>query len=223
MFLIDGLRPRLALMSATLAATALAGGCSLLGPAAPTPAPAPAPVQTFVPPPAPPAPPVTIYVPVVDPADQAARQLLAYQERLALLGPPGSLGAQALAPELQRLGDGSASPQAAVELALLLGATRTPGDLQRALGLLEGVQRNPDAAPWHGLARLLATRYTEQRRSEEQAERLAQQLRDAQRESQRRLDQLNEKLEALKAIERSLNSRPPAAAAPPGSAARPTP
>ncbi len=222
MLLIDGLRPRLVLLGATLAASALAGGCSLLSPPPPAPAP-PAPVQTYVPPPAPPAPPVTIYVPVVDPTDQAARLLLAYQERLAQLGPPGPSNAQLLAPELQRLGDGSASPQAAMELALLLGGTRTPGDLQRALALLEAVQRNPEAAPWHGLARLLATRYAEQRRSEEQAERLAQQLRDAQRESQRRLDQLNEKLEALKAIERSLNSRPPAAPALPGSAARPTP
>jgi hypothetical protein len=156
----------------------------------------------------PPAPVTTVYVPEVEPADQAARRLLAYQERLA---PP--LNPQTLGGELARLGDGGASPQAAMELALLLGSTRAPGDLARAQTLLDGVLRNPDAAPWHALARLLAARYAEQRRAEEQAERLAQQLRDTQRDNQRRLDQLNEKLEALKAIERSLNTRPAAASA----------
>lgn len=219
----DGPLPLPKLLCAALAASALAG-CGLFSPPPPAPA-AAAPVEEAPPPPPPPppAPPVTVYVPVVEPADQAARHLLAYQERLARLGPQG------LAPELQRLGDGSVAPQSAMELALVLGSTRAPGDLQRALALLDAVQRNPDASAWHGLARLLAARYAEQRRAEEQAERLAQQLRDAQRDNQRRLDQLNEKLEALKSIERSLNSRPPASPASPaspsapGSAPRPAP
>lgn len=181
-------------------------------------APPPAPVVAAPPPPPPPAPPppppVTVYVPVVDAADQAARQLLAFHERLAGLPPA------ALAQELTRLGDGSASPQATMELALVLGSTRAPGDLARAQALLEALQRDPQAEGWRGLARLLASRLAEQRRAEEQVERLAQQLRDLQREHQRRLDQLNEKLEALKAIERSLNTRPGAA---PASAPRPSP
>ena len=62
-----------------------------------------------------------------------------------------------------------------------------------------------EAAAWAPWARLLAGRAAEQRRLEEQFDRLAQQLRD----SQRRIDQLSEKLEALKAIERSLGPKRP--------------
>jgi cell division septum initiation protein DivIVA len=57
-------------------------------------------------------------------------------------------------------------------------------------------------------------RYADQRRLEDQVERQAQQMRDNQRDNQRRVDQLNEKLEALKAIERSIGSRTPPASAP---------
>jgi hypothetical protein len=64
----------------------------------------------------------------------------------------------------------------------------------------------PDAQPLHPLARLLAFRYGEQRRLEDQIEKERQQT----REVQRKLDQTNERLEALKAIERSLTTRPPA-------------
>ena len=69
---------------------------------------------------------------------------------------------------------------------------------------------NPDAQAQvlHPLARLLAARYGEQRRIEDLLEKQNQQT----REVQRRLDQTNERLEALKAIERSLTSRPPAPA-----------
>jgi hypothetical protein len=159
------------------------------------------------PPPAAPATPppvVTVYVPQLEPVDVAARHVLAYQERLLQLSPGD------LAQEVARLGDGSASPQAAMDLALALGYTRGPGDLQRAQALLDQVLRNgsPQAQPWHSLAKLLQARYAEQRRAEEQTERLNAQLRDAQRDNQRKIDQLNEKLEALKNIERSLNSRP---------------
>ena len=69
----------------------------------------------------------------------------------------------------------------------------------------------------HPLARLLASRYAEQRRLEEQLDKQNQQLRDV----QRRLDQTNERLEALKAIERSLTSRSPAAPTSAPAASRP--
>ena len=188
-------------------------GCAAWPPArqeAPVPPPAPPP------PPPPPPPPVIVQVPVIEPVDQAARTMLAYQERIARLQ-----GAE-LAMELGRLGDGSASPQATMELALALGQTRNPADTVRAIGLLDQVQRDLHAQPWHGLARLLAQRYAEQRRVEEEAQKLAQQLRDTQRDNQRRVEQLNQQLEALKAIERSLNTRPaPAPAAPAAPASRP--
>lgn len=187
------------------------------------PQPAPAPAIPSPPPPPPPPPAVTVYVPQLEPVDVAARHLLGYQERLLQLSPGD------LAQEVARLGDGSASPQAAMDLALALGHTRNPGDLLRAQGLLDQVLRNssPQAQPWHAFARLLQARYVEQRRAEEQTEKLNAQLRDAQRDNQRKIDQLNEKLEALKNIERSLNSRPqpgpPPSPASPAPAARPAP
>jgi len=162
------------------------------------------------PPPAPPPPPTPIVVaPVVhcepprDSQDMAARHLLATQDRLGTLSPSD------LTVEANRAID-PGSVEAAMDQALALGMTRTPGDLARAQVILDGVLRNnaPQADPYRSLARLLAFRLSEQHRAEEAADRLASQLRDQQRDSQRRLDQLNDKLEALKAIERNLNTRP---------------
>ena len=58
------------------------------------------------------------------------------------------------------------------------------------------------------LARVLAVRYAEQRRVEDDRDRQVTQVRDA----QRRIDQLNERIEALRAIERSF-ARPSTPAA----------
>lgn len=117
------------------------------------------------------------------------------------------------------LGDGRATPEQSLELALLLGLMHAPGDTARALDLLQGVlqRADPEALAWQHPALLLKALLSEQRRLEEQVERLNAQMRDQQRDSQRRIDQLNEKLEALKSIERSLNQR----AAPPAPSARP--
>ena len=115
-----------------------------------------------------------------------------------------------------------------LEQALLLAQGRSPADTARALALLETLARSPspEQQPWQPLARLLIARIGEQRRLEDQLERQAAQLRD----SQKTVQQLNEKLEALKAIERSLTQRatppPPASpssapAAPPASQPRP--
>lgn len=211
----------LLLRAALPGALVFAGGCAALAPrpeprvsvtipaappATPPTTPAPAPVPTPAP--------LTIYVQTLAPVDAATRQLLAYHERVMRL-PPAELGA-----ELARLGDGSASVQHAMELASALGYTRAPGDTVRALVVLDQVLRDRtlQAEPWHPLARLLAARYAEQRRVEEVLEKSVQQLRDTQRDTQRRLEQLNEKLEALRAIERSLNARQPAS---PGPAAPP--
>jgi hypothetical protein len=110
-----------------------------------------------------------------------------------------------------------AAIDATMDQALALSMTHNPGDLARAQGLLDQVLHNntPQADPWRSLARLLAYRLGEQKRAEDNAERSVQQLRDAQRDNQRRLDDVNSKLEALKAIERSLNTRQsPAPSAP---------
>jgi len=140
--------------------------------------------------------PVPQPTPEVLPADAAARELLAYHARLRAL-PAAELAAE-LRPREEP------APGAATRLALGLMSSHAPGELARAQGLLDQVLRDPqpEAAAWKPLARLLADSLTEQRRVDEQAERQGQQLRDL----QRRLDAANEKLEALKAIERSLGA-----------------
>lgn len=138
-------------------------------------------------------------------------RMLAYAERVRVM-PPAELTQEAA-----RLGD-AASAETQVQLSLVLSQLRQLSDLIRAQELLARVLGNADAQSLHPLARLLASRYAEQRRLEEQLEKQNQQLRDV----QRRLDQTNERLEALKAIERSLTSRQPAtpASAPPPPASR---
>jgi hypothetical protein len=163
------------------------------------------------PPPEPPPKPVVMEVhcaPAADEDDIAARHFIATQNRLS------TLNTADLSTEANRPADPN-SVQSQIDQALALGLTHTPGDLQRAQTLVDQVIHNTaqEADPWRGPARLLASMYADQRRADEQVEKTAQQLRDAQRESQRKLDQVNEKLEQLKAIERSLNTRPAGAAA----------
>ena len=176
--------------------TLAACGTVVLPPAPPRPAPAPAPVA---PPPPAPAVQAAPAAPQPTPADEAGRQLLRWQEGLRQT-PPDALPALAA-----RLAAEPATPAGIVHLALAWMSTRTPGDVNRALPLLEQLPQSgdPAAAPWVDWARMLAARATEQKRLEEQLARQSQQLRD----SQRRIDQLNEQLEALKAIERSLAPR----------------
>ncbi len=159
---------------------------------------------------------VPVEVPVIAPADVVAQQFFAYNDRLRQMN-----GAE-LAQETAVRNDGSLTAQTCIQLALALLFTHNNGDLQRAQTLIDQVMRGTpaDSEHWQEIARLLNSRVAEQRRLEEQIERLNQQLRDSQRDSQRKLDQLNEKLEALKAIERSLNARP-APATPAASAAKP--
>ena len=167
-------------------------------------------------PPPPPPPPVVVAPPPVkcDPPlearDLAARHLLATEDRLS------ALNTADLTAEASRPLEG-ASLEQQVDQALAMSMTHNPGDLARAQGVLDQVLHNntPQADPWRSLARLLAYRLGEQKRAEDAVERGAQQLRDAQRDNQRKLDDANAKLEALKAIERSLNTRQsPAASSP---------
>lgn len=145
---------------------------------------------------------VEVPVPLISPADRAAQQLLIQHERLRALAPAEL--AQEIAAAGPAAEDGARAPQAAVQLALTLSLAHA--ETPRAQALLEQVQRSeaPEAKAWAGWARLLAGRLTEQRRLEGEIDKLNQQARD----SQRRLDQTHEKLEALKAIERSLHARP---------------
>ncbi|APW40900.1 hypothetical protein RD110_22910 [Rhodoferax koreense] len=141
------------------------------------------------------------------PQRQTNITLLAYADRLRSLSTPD------LMQEIARLGDpadASRPPAADLQLAMALGQTRVPADLARAQTLLQRVLSNPqeEMRQLQPLARLLSARYAEQKRVEDLLEKQNQQLRD----SQRRIDQLNDRLEAMRAIERSLTSRTPGAA-----------
>ncbi len=130
-----------------------------------------------------------------------ATALLSYADRVR------PLQGQELAQEITRLGE-PATAEDQLRLAIALIQTRQLYDLVRAQDLLQRVLANPGSQALHPLARLLAARFAEQRRIEDQLDRQGLQLRDA----QRRLDQTNDKLEALKEIERSLTPRPGASA-----------
>jgi hypothetical protein len=197
--------------AASLAAAALLSACAWLQPPAatlPAPAPTPAPAPSPVPAPAPiPAP-----SPEPDPAalaDAAARQVLAAHERLRQLS-AAELAREYLAGAERPVPAGPDAAAAAMERALLLMLVNRPqaGDLARAAALLEPHAKAP--GPWRAVAQLLLARVQEQRRLEEQIDKQGQQL----REQQRRIDQLASQLEALKAIERSLNNPRPATPAP---------
>ena len=139
--------------------------------------------------------------PVAHTAPQASEpvlSLLVYAERVRRMQPAE------WSQEVTRLGD-AASPTDQVQLALVLSQFRQLPEFQRAQDLLGRVLANPSAQALHPLVGMLAYRLGEQRRLEDLLDKQNQQT----RELQRRLDQTTDRLEALKAIERSLNSRHP--------------
>lgn len=209
----------LTLLCALLSACAI-GTPDTTGPAAP----AAAPASSAPTPPAPPSPPPLRPVEaeprapatqMQPPALGALGVVLAHADRVRTL-PAGEL-----ASEVARLGEASQGGDATQQMqyALALAQTRNSADLARALSLVQRIANDNTDPPvaLQPLARLLAARYAEQRRVEDERERNAQQLRDA----QRRIEQLNDRLEALRAIERSFG-RPasPPPAAPAGDGAR---
>jgi len=209
--------PRTSLRFAAASAAALA--LALAACTTPAPAPPPPPPRISAPPPPPPVIPVEAEpqapaTQLMPPLPGPLGAMLAYADRVR--GLPGN----ELAAEIARLGEPS-DPAAQMQLGLLLAQTRNPPDLARAAGLMQRVAGNTsaDALTLAPLARLLAARYLEQRRVEDDRDRQVQQLKDA----QRRIDQLNDRIEALRAIERSFG-RPaaqPPAAAPANGGARP--
>jgi len=140
------------------------------------------------------------------PGDLAARRLLAYHDQVRGMLPSD------LAQEINRLAASPPAPETSLELALALMQTRNGVELNRAIGMVEPLARggSPDQRAWQPFARLLLSRLLELRRLEELLDKRSQELRDSQRE----VRQLNEKLEALKAIERSLAPRPSSALPP---------
>jgi len=162
--------------------------------------------NTPKPAPAPPLPPPVVKVITLPAPPDEIGPLLNYHQSLRRM----SQGE--LLKELSGLGLQQRSPRVALEMGMALMLTRGAGDLARAQALFDGVATSADAetAPLRPLAQLLSSNCAETRRVSEHADKLAVQ----QKESQRRIDQLNETLEALKTIERTLPVRPTPAAAP---------
>lgn len=194
---------------------------NLVACALPSPSPAPASPAPAVPAQAPMPPPAA--APAAEPeskpqfelasaADLAARRLLDYHEQLRQMSPAE------VAAEVTRLGtqlsaaNPPAPPDVVLALALALAQEHNPGDLARAASLLEPLAdgTSPATLAWQPMARLLAQTVAEQRRLEDLLDQQFVQRRD----TQRTIQQLTEKLEALKAIERSMAARPGAVQAP---------
>ncbi|NJD25463.1 MAG: permease [Betaproteobacteria bacterium] len=114
-------------------------------------------------------------------------------------------GAQ-LARERQMLAALPGTPLNNLRMAMLLGHPRAQQDLPKALALLDGVLKSSDpaAVALQPLARLLADACSERLRLDTQLDKQGQQL----KESQRRVVELQEKIDSLAEIERSLPQRP---------------
>ena len=97
------------------------------------------------------------------------------------------------------------TPYTQVRMAMLLGHPRVQQDLGKALALLDSVLKSSDpaAVQFHPLARLLSDNYVERARLESQLDKQGQQMKD----SQRKATELQEKLDSLADIERTLTPR----------------
>lgn len=184
------------------------GGCALRPPPSPVPPVAvapPSPAPAVPPPASTPGPPLHVQSPPAP--THPLEQALAHADRARNMAPAE------LAQEIARVGDGGDTGMGIMQASLLLAHARGPANTARAQMLLQRLLGRGDAQSrtLHPLARLLAAQLSESRRADEHNERQAQLL----RETQRRAEQLNERLEAVRAIERSLPSRPGAGASAP--------
>jgi hypothetical protein len=143
--------------------------------------------------------PLPLAVAPVVPRDEVA-PLLAYHQSLH------RMTQGELLKELSNIMLQQRTPKIALQTGLILMLTRGSGDLARAQANFDSVvgSTEPEAEGLKPLAQLLASHCAEARRLSDVTDRLSLQLRETQRKS----DQLNETLEALKAIERGLPVRP---------------
>ena len=174
--------------------------------------PPPAPVPVVAVPAPPPPPPVVVPSPPppIDPvtdSDRVMRRLLAFQDRLAHLDDAAVTAQIALLDHDLTDTHSSAAPDVVLDLALALQRRHAAGDMARAGALLEALTQSPspESEPWQPVARLLAAFILDVKQLEDQLEQEATQRRD----TQRALQQTTEKLEALKAIERSMSTHGP--------------
>lgn len=138
--------------------------------------------------------------PVFDETVPGPAPVLAYYQTLA-----GMTTAQ-LGRERMVLAALPNNPNTQLRVAMLLGHPRGPIDLARAVGLLDGILKSSDpaAVQLHAIARLMADNYQERQKLDGQLDRGAAQLKEAQRKSL----ELQEKLDGLAEIERTLPTRP---------------
>ena len=134
------------------------------------------------------------------------------------------MSAQELSRQRQTLAALPQTPSVQLRTAMLLGQARTPPNLAKAQSLLAGILKSnePTASSLHPLARLLATHYGERQRLEQQISRMTAQMNELEEQlsnSQRRNDDLQQKIDALADIERSL-PKPPTATDKPAGATR---
>ena len=143
--------------------------------------------------------PLPVAVAPVAPRDEVA-PLLAYHQSLHRMT-QGELLKELSSIMLQQR-----TPKIALQTGMILMLTRGGGDLARAQSNFDSVigSTEPEAEGLKPLAQLLSSHCAEARRLADASERLSLQLRETQRKS----EQLNETLEALKAIERGLPVRP---------------
>ncbi|MCL2524556.1 MAG: permease [Betaproteobacteria bacterium] len=152
---------------------------------------------------------------------QSALPLLAYYELLA------PLDAAELAGERDFLATLPAEPTTQIRLAMLIAHPHSTQDVAKALALVKQVLRSnePTAVKLHGLARLLADQYEERQRLDNERLRLdgERQRLDGERQrlegqldrqgtqlkdSQRKARELQDKLDRLADIERTLTPQP---------------
>lgn len=102
------------------------------------------------------------------------------------------------------------TPFTQMRVAMLLGHPRVQQDLGKGLALLEGILKSTDpaAAPFQPLAREVADNYQERIKLENQLEKQGLQLNQQLKDSQRKTAELQEKLDSLANIEKSLIPRP---------------
>jgi len=166
----------------------LCAACTTPAPPAPVPLPVmPAPVVHA---------PITV---MPAPADEVG-PMLSYHQSLR------KMTQGELLKELSGLSLQQKTPKNLLQSGMALMLTRSPGDLARAQAQFDAVATSNDAeaAPLKSLAAMLSTYCAEQRRLSDHADKLGAQL----KEGQRKNEQLNDMLEALKAIERGLPVRP---------------
>ncbi|NVD98538.1 hypothetical protein [Massilia sp. BJB1822] len=137
----------------------------------------------------------------VAPPDEVA-PLLAYHQSLR------RMTQGELLKELSGISLQQKTPKIALQTGMILMLTRGGGDLARAQSLFDSVASTSEAeaVTLKPLAQLMSSHCAEARRLSEQNEKLQVQLKD----NQRKTEQLNDTLEALKAIERGLPVRPSA-------------